>query len=123
MSIESVIRTKYIEEEERASAEAYESLRQPISVRIEVQHLNLLQALAERFDETRAGLGSQLLEAAIEEAFRALRPEDRRQVGVEADKHFAAYAEAHGISGFGGYWETLALVIEDHQAKQTEGGE
>lgn len=113
--------------EDLYDAEAHEAMEaienQPISLRMNAKHLHLLQALVDRFSrETRGGLGARLLEAAIEQAFEALSPEDRARVGKKADEGYHQFCrDKHASYEFAGmgWWEGLAeaMARADKEAK------
>jgi hypothetical protein len=56
---------------------------QPVSVRIEVETLAMLDAFAQRFRQSRSGLMLELIRGGLAEAFRAL-PDDEKAKIAEA---------------------------------------
>lgn len=71
--------------------------RLPITFRLTERSLQMLQALADRFKQSRSGFGGDLLESAIFEAFESLSEDDKKSLASKSD-------EALKIAGFPPYW-------------------
>lgn len=122
LSVDDVVREMYYRDHDEAVAEVE---KQPLSLRVSSTHLCLLQELAERFKGyTRSGLGADLLEAAIEQAFASLGKEDRDKLAAKADAAYKEYAkkayttfESAGM----GYWEGMAFAYSKRATEKAEG--
>lgn len=125
MKIQDVITELYHRDtdEEIAAVE-----KQPLSLRVQATHLFMLQELAERFPgESKSGLGADLLEAAIHEAFEQLHPKDREALAEKADAAYKAFAEkAYKERGGSyeqtgkGHWAGFAWAYNSRDAKEGE---
>ncbi len=93
MSVKDLIETFYGVE----STPDFDKERLPITFRLNERSLQMLQALADRFKQSRAGFGADLLESAIFEAFDSLSQDDQSSLASKSDA-------ALKIAGFPPYW-------------------
>lgn len=125
MNVKGVMEEMYFREADEAVAEIE---NQPISVRIRADLLFLLQAMAERFaSTTRATLGGDLLEAAIQDAFAQLADADLEKVGAAADKAYFEWAKSKydNFQASGATYELMGQCIREgrEKSRNEEGGE
>lgn len=93
--------------------------RQAITLRIPGTHVAMMQALADRFHETRTAFGSELLATALDQAFMLLNAEDRETVCKRADEINDGYcrdADTVYLRAGLGYWETYAYAYARREA-------
>ena len=108
----------------REANEAFEEIeKQAITLRLRATHLQMLPPFADRFpEESRAGLGVELLEHAVEQVFALLKAEDRDELARKADAAYTAFAkekyETYESAGMG-FWEGQNWIF----TKAEEGGE
>lgn len=94
---------------------------QPLTLRIKATHLQMLQALADRFpDVSRSALGADLLQNVIEQVFVLLDGKDRAELAKKADSAYEAFVAEKGVSierGGMGYWEAQDWAYSQGQAE------
>jgi len=108
MTAKSLVDTYYSIEQ---SPELLEIASTTFTVRLGQNHLQMITCLAERFKQSRSGLGASLLEDAIFEAFEALNEDDRLKLSAKAD-------EALKENGFPSWWKFQLDCI--HQSVGTD---
>lgn len=79
----------------------------PVTFRLRQDYLTILQGIADLFKFSRASMGSRMLETALDEAFMALAPEDRRALADKADMEYQNRK---------GHWNNQVLAIEAKEA-------
>jgi predicted transcriptional regulator len=96
---------------------------QPVTIRLRATHVQMLQAMAERFSQSRSALSAELLEHAVEQVFALLDPKDRESLAGKADEAYTAYAkekytvfENHG----GGFWAAQHWAFSRNAQKSGE---
>lgn len=80
-----------IEDEYRSEAQ------RTVSFSFPAEDACMLAAIAKRFGKSTAAFGGELFAEHVRELFIALSPEDRHQLGAEADAECIRYLDSKGI--------------------------
>ena len=100
-----------------------------------VEDIAMLNAIAERFGQTRFAISRELLQSVILEMFLALRFEDQKALAVKADAEITEHKKKVGFKDFfetnsagtfeneSGYWRGYASAVEISAKKRAEQGE
>jgi len=101
-----------------------------------VEDIALLNAIAERFGQTRFSISRELLQNVMLDMFLALTPEDQQALALKADAEITEHKKKVGFTQFfetnaagtfeneSGYWRGFAAIAAKSAAKrlESEGG-
>jgi len=100
-----------------------------------IEDIAMLNAIAERFGQTRFAISRELLENVMIEMFMALKPDDQQALAIKADAEITEHKKKVGFTNFfetnaagtfndeSGHWRGWAASIAAAAKKrEAEGG-
>lgn len=106
-----------------------ESLLTKVTLQGRVEDIAMLNAISERFGQTRFSLSREILNRAVSEMFFALSPDDQKALSVKADLEITEHMKKAGFSNFfeygaagsfkneSGHWRTRSALIASSNSK------
>jgi hypothetical protein len=109
-------------------------VNQSVTVRMDVAHACMLNAMSRRFNQSRTSIMKHIIEAETVKMFELLSPQDKEALAIEADEEMTAHMlqSGHSITsaGIAGHfenewseWRAHLRTSEYLEKKSSEGEE